>query len=168
MRNEIRGRLPYLMLVIVALALDRWTKLIVDSRMRLNQTIPVIDGFFSITYVRNTGVAFGILDSGPSSTKSMALAALTLAAIAGVLVYSWRAPARQRWTQIALSMILAGALGNLYDRVRFGYVVDFIEVYYQSFHWPSFNVADSVISTGVALLALDMFRKETHDTAPLS
>jgi signal peptidase II len=168
MPNEIRGRLPYLLLVVLTLVSDRWTKALIDSKLFLNQTIPVIDGLLSITYVRNTGVAFGILDSGPSSAKSSALAALTVAAIGGVLVYSLRTPLKQRLTQLALSLILAGAIGNLYDRVRFGYVIDFIEVYYRTFHWPSFNIADSAISVGVALLALDMFRKDPHDTARVS
>lgn len=168
MAYEIRGRLPYLLLVVVTLVSDRWTKALIDSRLLLNQTIPVIDGLLSITYVRNTGVAFGILDSGPSSTKSTALAALTVAAIGGVLVYSWTTPIRHRLTHVALSLILAGAVGNLYDRVRFGYVIDFIEVYYKSFHWPSFNIADTAISVGVGLLALDMFRKDRNDAAARS
>jgi signal peptidase II len=168
MPNEIRGRLPYLLLVFLTLVSDRWTKALIDSRLFLNQTIPVIDGLLSITYVRNTGVAFGILDSGPSSAKSTALAALTVAAIGGVLVYSWRTPLRLKLTQVALSLILAGAVGNLYDRVRLGYVIDFIDVYYKTFHWPSFNIADSAITVGVALLALDMFRKDAHDPARVS
>jgi signal peptidase II len=85
---------------------------------------------------------------------------LTLVAITGVLVYSWRTPANQTLLQVALSLILAGALGNLYDRVLYGYVIDFIEVYYRTYRWPSFNVADSAITTGVGLLVLQIFRKD--------
>ena len=80
------------------------------------------------------------------------------------MVYSWRAPVNHRLLQVALSLILAGALGNLYDRISYGFVIDFIEVYFRDYRWPSFNVADSAITTGVALLALDIFRKEPDDS----
>ena len=168
MPPELRSRLPYFLLVIVALTLDRWTKFLIDSRLLLSQTIPVVDGFFNITYVRNTGVAFGILDSGNSSLKASILALLTVGAIVGVIIYSLITPINQRRTQIALSLILAGALGNLYDRIRFGYVIDFLEVYFRNYRWPSFNVADSVISVGVALLALEMFRQDSHEPSSAS
>jgi signal peptidase II len=130
----------------------------------LNQTIFVIDGFFNITYVRNTGVAFGILDSIQSSVKSTILAILTVAAVIAVVIYSLRTPVNHRLLQVGLSLILAGALGNLYDRLNYGYVIDFIDVYFRNYRWPSFNVADSAITTGVALLALELFRKDPHDS----
>ena len=164
MTSKFKSRMPYFVLVLLVLFLDRWTKWLIVSRMLLNQTILVIDGFFSITYVKNTGVAFGILDAVQSSFKSSILAVLTVAAIIAVLVYSWRTPASNKLLQMGLSLILAGALGNLYDRVNYGYVVDFIEVYFRSYRWPSFNIADSAITAGVALLALELFRKDTHDT----
>jgi signal peptidase II len=161
MTVKFSDRFPYIFLVLFILLLDRWTKWLIDTRLLLNQTIVVIDGFFNITYVRNTGVAFGILDSVQSSMKSTLLAILTVGAVIGVIVYSWRTPLSQKLLQAALSLILAGALGNLYDRVRYGYVIDFIEIYFRDYRWPSFNVADSAITTGVALLAIEMFRKES-------
>jgi len=164
MTSKFQSRLPYGLVVIVVLFLDRWTKWLIVTRMFLNQTILVIDGFFNITYVRNTGVAFGILDPVQSSVKSSVLAVLTVAAVTAVIVYSWRTPVSRKLLQVGLSLILAGALGNLYDRVNYGYVVDFIEVYFRSFRWPSFNIADSAITTGVALLALELFRKDSHDS----
>jgi len=160
MASKFKARLPYISLVLVIIALDRWTKWLIHTKLLLNQTIPIIDAFFNITYVRNTGVAFGILDSASLPLKSTVLAVLTLVAITGVLVYSWRTPANQTLLQAALSLILAGALGNLYDRVLYGYVIDFIEVYYRTYRWPSFNVADSAITTGVGLLVLQIFRKD--------
>jgi len=163
MPSEVQGRLPYIFLIVFAVALDRWTKSLIDTHLLLNQTISVIDGFFNITYVRNTGVAFGILDPVQSSIKSTALALLTVAAIVAVVIYSLRSPIRQRLLQSALSLILAGALGNLYDRVRYGYVIDFIELYFRTYRWPSFNVADSAITIGVGLLAVEMFRKDKYD-----
>jgi len=160
MTSKFKSRFPYVVLVFAIIGLDRWTKWLVQTRLVLNQTIPIIDAFFNITYVRNTGVAFGILDPVSLPLKSTVLAVLTLVAITGVLVYSWRTPANQTLLQAALSLILAGALGNLYDRVVYGYVIDFIEVYYRTYRWPSFNVADSAITTGVGLLVLQIFRKD--------
>lgn len=166
MTSKFKSRIPYAIVVIFVLFLDRWTKWLIDTRLLLNQTISVIDGFFNITYVRNTGVAFGILDSIQSSVKASILAILTITAIIAVIVYSLRTPVRHRLLQVALSLILAGALGNLYDRLNYGYVIDFIEVYFRDYRWPSFNVADSAITTGVALLALELFRKEDPHDSP--
>jgi len=157
---KFQGRLPYGLLVVVVLILDRWTKLLIQKRFELNESISVIDGFFNITYVRNTGVAFGIFSSISSPAKSVLLSIFTACAAVVVVTYSVRSPARNWLLQIALSLILGGALGNLYDRLVYGYVVDFLELYAGSYHWPSFNVADSAISIGVALLALEIIRNE--------
>jgi len=97
---KFKSRLPYAILIFAILGLDRWTKWLIHSRLLLNQTIPIIDGFFNITYVRNTGVAFGILDAASLPLKSAALAILTIAAIAGVIVYSWRTPVNQKMLQV--------------------------------------------------------------------
>src|SRR6266581_7872081 len=156
----IQRRLPYIVLAAATLALDRWTKALIQKRFDLNESISVIDGFFNITYVRNTGVAFGIFSSISSPAKSVLLSLFTAFAAAVVITYSVRSPARNRLLQIALSLILGGALGNLYDRLAYGYVVDFLEFYVRTYHWPSFNVADSAISIGVILLALEILRNE--------
>jgi signal peptidase II len=157
---KFQGRLPYILLVAATLALDRWTKALIQKHFGLNESISVIDGFFNITYVRNTGVAFGIFDPISLPAKSVLLSVFTVFAAVVVITYSVRSPVRNRLLQIALALILGGALGNLYDRVAYGYVVDFLELYASSYHWPSFNVADSAISIGVALLALEILRNE--------
>jgi signal peptidase II len=157
---KLQGRFPYLMLVAATLILDRWTKLLIQKRFDLNESISVIDGFFNITYVRNTGVAFGIFSSISSPAKSVLLSVFTAFAAVVVVTYSVRSPARNRLLQVALGLILGGALGNLYDRLAYGYVVDFLEFYAGSYHWPSFNVADSAISVGVGLLAIEIIRSE--------
>ena len=146
--------------MVATLITDRWTKAVIRNRLDLNESISVIDGFFNITYVRNTGVAFGIFSSISSPAKSVLLSLFTALAAAVVITYSVRSPARNRLLQIALSLILGGALGNLYDRLAYGYVVDFLELYVGSYHWPSFNVADAAISTGVVLLAIEIIRNE--------
>ena len=158
--HKFQGRLPYAVLVAATLILDRWTKVLIQKRFDLNESISIIDGFFNITYVRNTGVAFGIFSSISSPSKSVLLSIFTACAAVVVVTYSVRSPAHNRLLQIALSLILGGALGNLYDRLAYGYVVDFLEFYVGNYHWPSFNIADSVISTGVALLALEIIRNE--------
>ena len=109
--------------------LDRWTKCLIQNRFDLNESVSVIDGFFNITYVRNTGVAFGIFSSISSPAKSVLLSVFTAFAAVIVVTYSVRSPARNRLLQVALGLILGGALGNLYDRLAYGYVVDFLEFY---------------------------------------
>src|SRR5262249_21732514 len=157
---RFQERLPYLLVDAAALALDRWTKALIQKRFGLNESISVIDGFFNITYVRNTGVAFGIFDPLSLPAKSVLLSVFTAFAVVVVITYSVRSPLRNRLLQIALALILGGAVGNLYDRLAYGYVVDFLEFYAGAYHWPSFNIADSAISIGVVLLALEILRDE--------
>jgi signal peptidase II len=140
--------------------LDRWTKSWIQNQFDLNESISVIDGFFNITYVRNTGVAFGIFSSISSPAKSVLLSIFTAVAALAVIGYSLRSPIGNRLLQAALALVLGGALGNLYDRIAYGYVVDFLELYAGAYHWPAFNVSDSAITLGVVLLALDIIRNE--------
>jgi len=161
MSFKLQGRLPYLLMVVAILALDRWTKLLIQNRFALNESISIIDGFFDITYVTNTGVAFGIFSSISSPAKSLLLSLFTACAAVLVVTYSVRSSVQNRLLQIALALILGGALGNLYDRLAYGYVVDFLELYIGRYHWPSFNVADAAITVGVILLGLEIIRNET-------
>ena len=161
MSFKFQGRLRYLFLVLAILILDRWTKAWIQSRFDLSESATVIDGFFNITYVRNTGVAFGIFSSISSPAKTLLLSVFTAFAAVIVIAYSVRNPAGHRLLQVALALILGGALGNLYDRLAYGYVVDFLEFYIRTYHWPAFNVADSAITIGVALLALEIIRNES-------
>ena len=166
MESTVWTRLPYLAMVLIVLFLDRWTKWMIDTTLSLNQTITVIDGFFNITYVPNTGIAFGILNTASLPAKTVIFSLFAGAAALGVIVYSLRTPVSNRLLQTGLSLILAGALGNVYDRVRYGYVIDFLEFYFRSYHWPSFNIADSAITAGVGLLALEIFRHDKPSNAP--
>ena len=157
---KLQGRLPYIVVAAATLALDRWTKTLIQKHFDLNESISVIDGFFNITYVRNTGVAFGIFDPLSLPAKSVLLSVFTAFAAVVVITYSVRSSLRNRLLQFALALVLGGALGNLYDRLAYGYVVDFLEFYVRTYHWPSFNIADSAISIGVILLALEILRNE--------
>lgn len=158
MDSRIRRRLPYIALIAAVLILDRWSKWMIDTTLSLNQTITVIDGLFNITYVPNTGIAFGILNSASMPSKRILFSLFAAAAAMGVAIYSLRSSASNRLLQTGLALILAGALGNMYDRIAHGYVIDFLDFYLRSYHWPSFNVADSALVAGVGLLVLEILR----------
>ena len=140
------------------LVVDQVTKLYIDRSMTLYQSIPVIDGFFNIFYIRNKGAAFSFLSN--ASWRIPFFIAVSVVASLVILVALNKLREDQKLAQVSLSMIFSGAVGNLIDRVRLGEVIDFLDVYWRTPHWPAFNVADSLICVGVALLALDMFREE--------
>ena len=133
------------------LALDQVTKAIVASSMTLHQTMPLLP-FFALTYVRNTGAAFGVLAAAPTSVRLPLFLGVTVLAAVALVSFLRRTPPDRRWLIGALGSILGGALGNLVCRVRFGEVIDFLDLHWGNLHWPMFNVADSAISVGVVLV----------------
>jgi len=145
--------------VAVVVLLDFVTKAFIGSTMALHETFPVIGGFFNITYVRNPGAAFGFLSDASPGFRSIFFVAVTCLAIILVIYYIVKSTAEEPLVIFSLSLILSGALGNLVDRVRFGEVIDFIDVYIGTHHWPAFNVADSAITVGAILLFIEMFRR---------
>jgi signal peptidase II len=141
------------------LVLDQATKVLVDKTMTLHQSIEIVPNFAHLTYLRNTGAAFGFLAGARSSLRIVFFALISLVAI-GCIVYLIRGLRPQQKTLLAsLSLILGGAIGNLIDRLRLGEVIDFIDLHWYDIHWPAFNVADSAISIGVALLFIQMLHK---------
>ncbi len=143
--------------------LDQVTKTIVSSTIPLHDIVPVIPGLFRLTHVRNRGAAFGIGADSASPMKLELLIALSVLSLAVVLTVLWRQNAATRRTSAALALILGGAFGNLFDRLVHGSVVDFLNFYYQSYQWPSFNIADSAIVIGAGLLVIDMLRTPAHE-----
>ena len=140
----------------VILVLDQLTKAIALRRLALGVPVPVAEGVFSLTLVMNPGLAFGMLSGAPDGWRWIA-GVLSLVALAILSVIAARLlPTGGRWTALSLGLVFGGAAGNLIDRVRFGAVVDFLDFYWRQYHWPAFNVADSAISVGVALLAVRM------------
>ena len=137
---------------------DQASKLYVDKVMSLHQSIPVIDGLFSFTYLRNRGAAFSFLSEASWRLPFFIFVSLIAAVV--ILVALKKMRDDQKLAQVSLAMIFSGAIGNLIDRVRLGEVIDFLDVYWQAHHWPAFNIADSLICVGVALIALDMYREE--------
>ena len=146
------------LIVVLGLVADQLSKLYIHGSMRLYQSIPVLDGLFNITYLRNKGAAFSFLSN--ASWRIPFFITVTLVAAVVILVALRKLREEQRLTQTALAMIFSGAIGNLIDRVRLGEVIDFLDVYWKHYHWPAFNVADSLICVGVALVAFDMLREE--------
>jgi signal peptidase II len=126
------------------------------------ETITVIPGFFNLTHVRNRGAAFSLLSGAPAAFRSVFFITITLIAVAVIAVLIRKA--HERLLVVSFSLIASGAVGNVIDRIRYGEVVDFIHWYIRSYSWPSFNIADSAISVGVALLAIDMLFQKPRDT----
>lgn len=157
-----KAELAIIPAVIVA---DQVTKEILKRSLDLHEYRPLIDGVLSLSHVRNRGAAFGILSEAGLPYQGAILSIVSLFALGAIAVYWLRLPREARLPRLALVLVLGGALGNLIDRVRFGYVVDFIHVYWREHVWPDFNLADSAISTGVVLLFLDMLRSPKHEAA---
>ncbi len=131
----------------------------VMARFSLHESLSVIPGFFDLTYVRNPGAAFGFLAQASPAFRSFFFSAVAVIAVFLILYFIIRHKEGTLLQTTALSLISGGALGNLLDRVRFGEVVDFLDFYVGSYHWPAFNVADSAISVGACLLLYEIFRK---------
>ncbi len=143
-----------LLLAGAIVALDQITKAVVLERLPLGVPVTLIDGWLALTLVLNPGLAFGLLGSVPPGWRWI-VAALSLVALAVLARVALRVLPAGGWTgRLAIGLIFGGAVGNLVDRARFGAVVDFVDVYWRGWHWPAFNVADSAITVGVALLAL--------------
>lgn len=138
--------------------LDQLTKLLILATLPLYGGIEIIPGFFNIVHVRNTGAAFSILAGAPSVWRQWFFIIVTTGVLAILLLAYRKVSVKDRWTRSAYALIIGGALGNLVDRVRLGEVIDFLDVYWGSYHWPAFNVADSAITVGAALLILSLFR----------
>jgi len=164
------NRIHYLSITLFIIVADAWTKWLVNSRIDLHETIPLIPNLFQLVHVRNTGAAFGIGANADSRLVPLFLNVGAIGVFLVVVVYAMRSAITDRLLQTGLHLILGGAVGNLIDRFRFGYVVDFLDAYLvwggREHHWPAFNVADSAICVGIGLLFLDMRRKPDENAAP--
>ncbi len=152
-----------LLLSAMIVALDHLTKRYISAHLPTGRHHVVIPGVFAISHVLNTGAAFSFLsDSTSPEHVRWGLIGFSVLAIGIVLAMLWRAGRALSVTGVALVLILGGAIGNLHDRIRYGYVIDFLEVHIVHYHWPDFNVADSAIVTGACLLILEIFRPQPH------
>ena len=150
------------------IVLDQITKAVVLSHLAPGTHVDVVDGFVTLTLVMNPGLAFGLLGGVPAGWRWV-VAVLSVAALIVLARVALRVlPEGGRLDQIAIGLIFGGAIGNLIDRLRFGAVVDFVDLHVRGYHWPAFNVADSAITVGVILLALRLVLRPTAPSAPAS
>jgi signal peptidase II len=151
-----------LLIALAVLLLDRITKWAIAQTIPLEDAVNIIPGFFRLTHLENTGAAFSLFADSSSPFRTALLIAFSVAALAVVSVLLWKDRSVFHSGTMALSLILGGAIGNLWDRVSDGKVTDFLDFYLGVHHWPPFNVADSAIVVGALLLFLRMLRKDHH------
>jgi signal peptidase II len=157
----------YYFITLLVLIVDHFTKWIVRMQMDRGDVIELIPNYLRISYVRNSGVAFGLFADIQSAWKPYVLAAMAVVAVVVILVYSARMPLNRTLLQLALAITMGGILGNFTDRIMHGFVVDFVEFHvHESFHWPTFNVADSAITMGIALLLIDTVKNPEMEEEP--
>lgn len=151
---------------LVVVALDQLTKWLVRARVPLHHSVEVIPNLLDITHVRNTGAAFGFLNGVDFPGKTLVIAVVAIVALIGVALYSGTLSNQQLLPRLGMALIIGGAAGNLIDRIFIGSVVDFVDAYWGTFHFWAFNVADSAITVGVALMILDMIGTGSHASNP--
>lgn len=147
----------WLWLSAVVIAIDQVTKALASELLRLYDAVHVLPGF-NLTLMHNTGAAFSFL-SDESGWQRWFFAAIAVGVSAMLVLWLRRLPSGQRWLPVAIALVIGGAIGNVWDRLVLGYVVDFIDLYAGRWHWPAFNIADSAITVGAVMLLLDAFRQ---------
>lgn len=155
--------MKWLWLSGVIVVLDRMTKIVVSDTLQLHQPMPILPSF-NFTLTHNTGAAFSLLHQA-GGWQRWFFVAIAIAVSAAIVLWLYRTPQGRAIFAAALASILGGALGNLWDRLQWGYVIDFIDVYYAQWHWPAFNIADSAITIGALLLLVDAFLGQGSEDA---
>src|SRR5216684_654607 len=156
----------YLLIALIVVLLDRWTKLVVAQRISLYSHIQVIPGFFQLTHTENTGAAFSLFADSTAPWKTVLLIAFSVIALLVISALLWKNNHAHIVTGIGLALIMGGALGNLWDRLARGRVVDFLLFYVKRFQWPVFNLADSAIVVGAGLLVVEILFAKSHIQEP--
>src|SRR5215475_11501792 len=164
MLSALTMRRYHLLIALLVLCLDRATKWIIAQKIDLHDSVQVIPGFFRLTHVQNSGAAFGLFADSPSEWKIAVLVLFSIVALVIVSTLLWRNSHSMSTTGLGLSLILGGALGNLWDRLINGRVVDFLLFYIGDHQWPAFNIADSAIVVGAALLVIEILFSKTPAT----
>ncbi len=145
------GVRAFVLIAGLVLVLDQLTKMVVLAKLPLYHAVPVIPGFFDLTHIRNPGGAFGFMAGGSRGLRNLLFIGVSVIAMGLIVAFYRSTPRTHRFLAAALAMIFGGAVGNLIDRLRFGEVVDFLDVYIGAYHWPAFNVADSAITIGITI-----------------
>lgn len=153
-----RDYLLFIGLALIILLLDQVSKWMVVTHIEAHQTLSVIPGFFSLVLVKNRGMAFGIFSQTRSGFYYYFLLLTTIGAIGVILFSFFWIKSSKKWLTVGLSLILGGAVGNLVDRLRLGYVIDFLDFFLKGYHWPAFNVADSAVTVGTFWLLFNIIQ----------
>ena len=166
--NKGLHRFVLLSLIVTSIvSLDQITKSYIAGSMYLHESIPILPGYFNLTYIRNPGAAFGIMGSTSSGFRLIFFFLTSLFAMGLLITIFLRLDAHDWWGQITIASIFGGAIGNFIDRLQYGEVIDFLDFHINGYHWPAFNVADSAISIGVcSLLVLFAFEKRKPHFTP--
>lgn len=151
-----RNLIIFILGAVVVVALDQFTKTAITSGFYRNEARPIIDGFFNLVYVMNPGAAFSFMAGASATFRYIFFCGITAVAIVLILYYLLKSKPKSLLIVTSLTLIFAGAIGNLIDRIRYGAVVDFLDFYISNLHWPAFNVADSAISVGAVLMIWEM------------
>ena len=154
-------------LTLSIVAADQITKALVHATLTLYESRTIIPGFLDLVHVRNEGVAFGLLNSSQLPYKAAITTTLALVALAGIAMYARQLRSHERVARLGLACILGGAVGNLIDRARQGFVLDFVDVYWNSWHFWAFNVADAAITIGAVLVFVDLLMVKNHVSDPV-
>jgi len=154
--------LRYLWITVLMVIVDQITKVWVAAEFELYESRVVIDGLFNLTYVHNYGAAFSFLSDG-GGWQRWFFTVIAIAISAVLLIWLRRNPVNFWRQNLSFALILSGAIGNVADRMVYGYVIDFLDVHYQGWHWPAFNVADMAITIGAALMLLEAFVENRRD-----
>lgn len=161
----MRRRYLFLFLIGSGTAIfDQITKHHIQKNFMLHESVSVIDGFFSLTYILNPGAAFGIFSDQSETFRAIFFMTVSVIALILLAFFFRQTPSEDTFSLIAISLLFGGAIGNMIDRMRMGEVVDFLDFYIGQYHWPAFNVADSAITIGVSLLMLQLFLQKEEVT----
>ena len=154
------SRLLCVAIALLVISADQITKAMVERSIPEGTLVPVLPGFFNLTHTKNTGVAFGIFSGSPAPWKTALLIVVSALLIVAVVGFVWRSRPLHWGASVGLALVLGGALSNLADRIRAGQVVDFLDIYWRSYHWYAFNLADSAIVVGAGFLVIQVIFSE--------
>lgn len=144
--------------------LDQITKILIQRNFELHESVVILDGFFSFTYILNPGAAFGFFADQSATFRAIFFLTVSAIALTMLIIFFRQTPEDDRLGLMAISLLFGGAIGNLIDRIRLGEVVDFLDVYVGRYHWPAFNVADSAITVGISLLMIHLLLQKNEDS----
>lgn len=164
----MKRRIFFFLFILLMLIVDQVSKFIIIRNLPLFSSLNVIPGFFNLIHIHNRGAIFGFLSQSESQVVFYLLTLASLVALSLVVYYFFKTPPEEKFLEISLSLIFAGALGNLIDRIFRGYVIDFVDLYFKKWHWPSFNVADASVSIGAVFLIFILLFKKRSKCFPSS